>query len=206
MKKFFCFILTLLIFTGCMNMNNTPTKKVEEFLNKYQTNDSDVLSDLQNVLISSNLTENERDDYLEFMKKHYQDMKYKIKEEKIDGDSATVNVEITVRDYSSVVNDANKYRMENKDKFNEKNTFASYRLEKLKKVTETQTYTLTFYLNKVKEEWKINPLTQDDESKLNGLFGVNDVNSEISDTNNTDSRTNNETRDTNNTDSQTNNE
>ena len=39
MKKLFCFLFILLVLSGCGNMNNTPTKKVEAFLNKYQTND-----------------------------------------------------------------------------------------------------------------------------------------------------------------------
>ena len=177
MKKLFCFVLSLFLLTGCGNMGNTPTKRVEELLNKYQTNDESVLADLDDVLMGDiNLTDDERNDYRDFMKKHYEDMKYKIKNETIDGDSATVEAEITVRDYSSVVNDANNYRIDNSSEFNDENTFASYRLDKLRDVTDTQTYTITFHLTKVNDKWTVDPLTSEDESKLNGLFGVYDVN------------------------------
>lgn len=176
MKKIVCLILTLFIFTGCGMMNNTPTKKVEQLLGKYQTNDKDVIKDLNNVLMGNvDLTNDERNDYREFMKKHYQDMTYKIKEEKIDGDSATVDAEVTVHDYSKVLNDLNDYRLKHKDEFDDKNTFASYRLKKLKKSTDSKTYTIRFYLTKTNDEWKVNPLSGDDESKLNGLFGVSNT-------------------------------
>ncbi len=185
MKKLVCFLLALFVLTGCGNMNNTPTKKVESLLNKYQSNDNEVISDLDDVLLlDTDLTENERNDYREFMKKHYQDMTYKIKNEKIDGDSATVDAEITVRSYANAVNSANNYRLSNADEFDEDNTFASYRLGKLRSVKDTETYTIVFHLTKVNDEWQVDPITSEDESKLNGLYGVNDLNNTISSTNN----------------------
>lgn len=172
MKKIICFLIVLILFSGCGKMNNTPTRKVEALLSKYQSNDSDVIDDLDNVLMSDyNLTDDERDDYLEFMSKHYQDMTYKIKDEKIDGDSATVDVEVTVRDYSSALKKANDYRVNNASEFDSSNTFASYRLDKLKDVSDTQTYTITFHLTKNSDEWSIDPLSSDDESKINGTYG-----------------------------------
>ena len=207
MKKLVCFLLALFVLTGCGNMNNTPTKKVESLLNKYQSNDNEVISDLDDVLLlDTDLTENERNDYREFMKKHYQDMTYKIKNEKIDGDSATVDAEITVRSYANAVNSANNYRLSNADEFDEDNTFASYRLGKLRSVKDTETYTIVFHLTKVNDEWQVDPITSEDESKLNGLYGVNDLNNTISSTNNgvnntatTNDTNNNDTSNTDNT-------
>lgn len=177
MKKIFYVLAILVLFSGCGMMNNTPTRKVEALLSKYQSNDSEVLDDLDNVLMSDyNLTDDERDDYSEFMSKHYQDMTYKIKDEKIDGDSATVDVEVTVRDYSKALTDANEYRTNNSDEFDVSNTFASYRLGKLKEVEDTKTYTITFHLTKDGKEWKVDPLSSDDESKLNGTYGYSMIN------------------------------
>ncbi len=192
MKKLVCFLLALFVLTGCGNMGNTPTKKVENFLNKYQTNDEDVMSDLEDVLtFDTDLTDDERTDYREFMKKHYQDMTYKIKNETIDGDSATVDAEITVRNYANAVNSANDYRLSNADEFDTDNTFASYRLGELKNVTDTVTYTITFHLTKVNDEWTVDPISADDENKLNGLYGVNDLNSSIINDNETTNDTTN---------------
>lgn len=200
MKKLFYVLLSVFILTGCGKMNNTPTKKVEALLSKYQSNDSEVMNDLDNVLLmDSNFTDDERNDYKEFMKKHYQDMTYKVKDESIDGDSATVEVEITVRNYSGVVNEANDYRLNNASEFNDSNTFASYRLGKLKDVTDTETYTIVFTLTKTNDEWQVNPLSSDDESKLNGLYGVADITVPESTDTTDDANTNTETNDNQNT-------
>ena len=201
MKKIFYIVLSVFILTGCGNMNNTPTKKVEALLSKYQSNDSEVMNDLDNVLLTdSNFTDDERNDYKEFMKKHYQDMTYKIKDESIDGDSATVEVEVTVRNYSNAVNEANDYRLNNASEFDENNTFASYRLGKLKDVTDTETYTIVFTLTKTNDEWQVNPLSTDDEDKLNGLYGVADISIPETTTDTTTDNTTDETDNTNTTD------
>lgn len=180
MKKVLYLLVAIVLLTGCSctaNMGNTPTKKVEEYLNKYQSNDDDVLSDLNDVLTNdTTLTDSERNDYNDFMKTHYRDMQYEIKDETIDGDTATVDAEVTVRNYADAVNEANDYRLNNADKFDDENTFASYRLDRLKEVTDTETYTITFHLTKENEEWKIDDLSDDDLRKLSGLYGVTDVN------------------------------
>ena len=180
MKKVLYVLLAIGLLTGCSctaNMGNTPTKKVEDYLNKYQTNDNDVISDLDVVLTNdTSLTADERADYSDFMKKHYQDMQYEIKDETIDGDVATVLAEVTVRSYTDVLNNANQYRIDNPDEFTDTNTFATYRLDKLKEVTDTETYTITFHLTKEDEEWKIQNLTDEDLRKISGMYGVTDIN------------------------------
>ena len=201
MKKVLYCLMAIVLLTGCScsaNMGNTPTKKVEEYLNKYQTNDDDVVSDLDNVLTNdTTLTSDERTDYSDFMKKHYQDMQYEIKDEMIDGDTATVDAEITVRNYANAINEANQYRIDNSDEFNDENTFAGYRLDRLKEVTDTETYTITFHLTKENEEWKIENLSDDDLRKLSGMYGVTDVNTTVPNdtsdntTNDTDNNDNN---------------
>ena len=200
MKKVLYFLVAIVLFTGCSctaNMGNTPTMKVEEYLNKYQTNDDDVVSDLDEVLTNdTTLTADERNEYSDFMKAHYRDMHYEIKDETIDGDTATVDAEVTVRNYADAVNEANDYRLNNPDKFDDDNTFASYRLGKLKEVTDTETYTITFHLIKENDEWKIDDLSDDDLRKLEGLYGVTDVNTTTPNTDNiTDNNSDNDNND-----------
>ena len=190
MKKVLYLLVAIVLLTGCSctaNMGNTPTKKVEDYLNKYQTNDDGVINDLDEVLTNdTTLTDAERTDYSDFMKTHYRDMQYEIKDETIDGDTATVNAEVTVRSYADVVNEANDYRLNNPDEFDDDNTFATYRLDRLKEVTDTETYTITFHLTKEDEEWKIENLSEDDLRKLSGLYGVTDVNYNISENSDND--------------------
>ncbi len=179
MKKLLIALVCIFAVTGCSlgNMDNTPTKKVENYLNNYQSLDAGVLEDLDTTLAAdTTLDEKGRKDYREFMKKHYQDLKYKIKDEKLDGDNATVETEVTVRDYSKAVADSDTYKSSNEDKFkDEKGTydatmFGTYRLDELKKVTDTKTYTINFTLTKKDGEWKINQLSDEDLNKINGLY------------------------------------
>ena len=176
MKRLLILFMSLLVFTGCgTDMGNTPTKKVEDFLGKYQTNDADVISDLNDVLASLiTLNDDDQDNYREFMEKHYQDMQYTIKDETIDGDKATVETEIKVRNYADAYNDAEQYYINHKDEFDDDNSYADYRLDKLKEVTEMQTYTINFKQTKKDGEWEMDALSDDDEAKLNGFYGAKD--------------------------------
>ena len=71
MKKLIFLFLSLFLI-GCSDLSNTPTKKAEEFMKKYQTLDSSVINDLNNVVNESDLNETQRSMYIDIMKKHYQ--------------------------------------------------------------------------------------------------------------------------------------
>lgn len=47
MKKIILFIIISFFVLDCDNLMNTPTKKVEEFFNKYQTIDNKVVEQLE---------------------------------------------------------------------------------------------------------------------------------------------------------------
>lgn len=110
--------LFLLLVTGCGADMNTPTGKVEEFLGKYQMMDSEVLTQLDNV-ISNDVTMNDeqKKDYKSLMEKQYQNLSYKIKEEEIDGNTASVLVEIEVYDYANSIVESREYYNDHKDEF-----------------------------------------------------------------------------------------
>lgn len=202
MKKLNKILLTLALavtLTGCNmgDMGNTPTKKVETFFDKYQKLDSNVLNDLDlTIADDTSIDEASRSEYRDFMKKHYQDLEYEIKDEKIDGDKATVTTEVTVRDYSKVISDADTYKETNASEFNDETgnynagLFSKYRLTKLKDVTEKKTYTLEITLTKKDGEWIMDELSETDEQKVNGLYNdgsnidtnvTDDVNNNVAD-------------------------
>ena len=111
MKKLVLVIAILFLFTGCNDMMNTPTKKVEDFLGKYQSMDSDVLTQLDDIIESDrDLKDAQKKDYKSLMEKQYQNLSYKIKDENTDGDKATVDVEVEVYDYRSDIDKAETYR------------------------------------------------------------------------------------------------
>ncbi len=182
MKRLAIFLLALITVTGCSCSNtkltqDTPKKKVETFFSNYQTLNDDVLKQLDDVVNKqTDFTEDQKNEYRELMKKHYKNLTYDIKDEVIDGDNATVTVEIEVTDYSKIMTDADTYLSEHPEKFNNEegvydvSLFTKYRLEKLKEAKDKVKYTLNLTLTKVNDEWVMDTISDTDESKIHGMY------------------------------------
>ena len=171
-------ILVLVNITGCeTNLMNTPTKRVETMLNNYITLNSEVLKDLDETIINdTTMTDSQKEEYRNIIKKLYQNMSYEIKNETIDGDTAVVSVEIEVYNYKKIIDEANMYLQNNNQEFlnNENNVdvekFNDYKLKELKKANDKITYTLDLTLKKVEEKWVLDDLTDTEISKLHGMY------------------------------------
>lgn len=181
MKKIIVILATFIFLTGCGCENgvlmNTPTKKVEMLLANYQTLDKDVLEQLDDVVNKEDsFNDDQRDAYRDIMKDHYKNLTYEVKDEVINGNQATVTTEIEVTDYSNVIEEAAQYRLEHEDEFKDEDgnfdesLYINYRLDKLKDAKEKVKYTIDFTLTKVDDEWKVDPLTEEQEDKIHGLY------------------------------------
>ncbi len=175
MKK--VLICLVLILVGCTDLSNTPNKRVEEFLKKYQMLDSDVINDLDNVIAKeTDFTTSQAYAYRDIMKKQYQSLSYEIKEDTIDGDSAFVTVEITVYDLRSALIEAENYLNTHMEEFVLENgdysvaKYNDYRLEKLKQVKDKVQYTIYFNLTKVNKKWQLDEIDQITYDKINGIY------------------------------------
>lgn len=177
-RKLIIIIMTVFLVVGCGNMMNTPTKKVEEFLSKYQTQDEKVLQQLDEVIDSAGtMTSKQKEKYRDLMKKQYQNLSYKIKDETEDGDRATIEVEIEVYDYATNITNSETYLTTNKDEFINQSTnqiddekFMDYKLAQLEEVKDKVKYTINFTLVKEDNEWKLEGITEIDRQKLHGLY------------------------------------
>ena len=179
MKKIILIVFSLLLLTvGCDSMMNTPTKRVEEFLNKYQRQDKEILKQLDNVVRNGNYEFNEDQTlaYKEVMKKQYKDLTYVIKEETIDGNNATVTVEIEVYDLIKSINESENYYMNNSNEFLlndgtvDKTKYLDYKIKELQNVRERIKYTLNLTLSKTDKKWIMNDITEIDRQKIHGLY------------------------------------
>ena len=179
MKKILSVLCAMFLITGCSlgDMDNTPTKQVESYLNEYQTLDSNVLSKLDSIVDQEILFDaDQKITYRDILKKHYQDLTYAIKEETINGDKATVEVEIEVNDYTKALKEAESYRTTNENEFMDENgifsdtKFNNYKLEKLKDSKERVKYTLYLSLTKVNGKWTLDKLTETEEEKILGIY------------------------------------
>lgn len=177
-KKIILMVTILFLVVGCGNMMNTPTKKVEEFLSKYQTQDKSVLEQLDDVIKEAgNLVDDQKDTYRDLMKKQYQNLSYKIKDETEDGDNATVQVEIEVYDYGKAISEAETYLTTNREEFLDEDEkeidskkFLDYKIKQMKDVKDKVKYTINFTLTKVDDKWKLDDISDIDRQKLHGLY------------------------------------
>ena len=118
-KLFIVLLLSLFIVTGCGN-SMTPTGAVEDYLGKYQSMDSEVLSQLDSVVSNdTTMSDDQKKEYKDLMEKQYQYLSYKVTNEEIIGDTATVDVEIEVYDYASSIRKSSQYYQDNRDMFEE---------------------------------------------------------------------------------------
>lgn len=175
MKKIIYSFIFLFLMVGCANLSNTPIKKTEEFLKKYQTLDDEVISDLNNS-ISDSFTFEQKEEYLKIMKNHYQNMVYEIKDDEIDGNEAKVTVEITVTDLRKAIDETDSFLMENPSYFmNDKKEYDvikynTYRIQKLGEARDKIKYTIIINLSKINNMWTITDVSQEVIDKINGIY------------------------------------
>lgn len=175
MKKIILVALIIFFLVGC-DAANTPTSKVEELLMKYQKNDKEVLSDLDAVTNEEmTFNENQRRRYRDIVKNNYKDLTYEVKDETINGDSATVEVEIEVKDLTKVMYQSDLYFQANPDEFTvdgnySQNKYTDYRLDELEKAKDKVKYTLEIRLQKTNNKWTVIDLSDIDVEKINGTY------------------------------------
>lgn len=174
MKKIITILLMIFLFTGCeigTDMSNTPTKRVEEYLDGYQALDDNILNDLDSLITDLDYTVEQKDSYRELMKNHYQNLKYEIKDETINGDKATVTAEIEVIDYSDVLKEElnqDSY-LDEEGNYNAE-LFYDYQLSKMKESKKKVKYTIVFNLTKVNDDWAIDELDESTKEKIHGIY------------------------------------
>ena len=107
----------------------------------------------------------------------YKDLTYEIKEEKIDGNKAKVEVEIEVYDYTTALNNAYMHLEENQDQFYVDDVldvvkFVDYKLDQLFNYKNRITYTIVFNLERenTESEWVLKDLSEADLKKIHGIY------------------------------------
>lgn len=167
----------LLFITGCDNLMNTPTKKVENLLSKYQKKDEEVTKQLGDVLLEDAiLSVNQKDFYKELLERQYSNLTYKVKNEAIDGKTAVVEVEIEVYDYNKAIVNSENYLLEHPEEFQDEkgnvntSVYNDYKLEQIGKMTDRVKYTINFTLSKVDDNWIVDDLTEAERMKIHGIY------------------------------------
>lgn len=180
MKKFLTIVMVMVLsvtLVGCSCTKKTAKGAVEDFLSQYKNLSSNVITDMDDVIGKENLTDTQKEKYRDILKKQYKDIKYVVTNENYDGDTALVDAKITVYDLYKVQKDANDYLTNNGNEFKDdkgnfsNELFMDYKLDKMKKVTDTVEYTITFKVTKDDNgKYKVTDLTSTDLEKIHGIY------------------------------------
>ena len=173
-KKLLIFLFLILFISGC-GTKTTPKGEVQKLFLSYNSLSSDLLIQLDNVMSTENLNEAQKNEYKDILKKQYEDLKYKIKDEVIDDDKAVVTVEIEVYNLRKSIDNADNYLENNRDEFNVNNVFSNekfwdYKLEQMKNENERVNYILELSLTKIDKDWHLDNLLETDREKIHGLY------------------------------------
>lgn len=173
MKKLVLVLLGIFMVVGCSA--NTPKSKTEEFLMRYQSLSDEVLSDLDLSAEAENLNPTNTKTYVDVIKRQYQNIKYEITNETINGNEAVVTAKITVYDLYKSMKESQDYMTEDETKFQEngvysQDMFMEYQLDKMLKTDTTVDYTIDFYLEKIDDAWYMKELSNTTKEKLHGIY------------------------------------
>lgn len=164
-KKILLFVIPLLLLVGC-ELGNTPTSTVENLLTKYQKLDSDINSGIDSILLEQNMLDDQKERYRALIEKQYKNLSYEIKEELIDGNTATVITEIEVIDYKRAISD-----LVFDNSIYTKETYDNEKLNRLENANEKITYTIEFTLTKDEDDmWRLDALNNEEIKKIQGMY------------------------------------
>lgn len=150
---------------GC-TMGNSPTSRVEDLFTKYQKLDEDISMGIDNVVNQQDLTKEHKERYRKLLERQYKNLSYEIKDELIDGDNATVLVEIEVVDYKKAISDLTF----DSDSYT-KESYDEEKLGRLEKAQDKVKYTLEVKVKKDNDgNWKVEALTPEQIKKIQGMY------------------------------------
>ena len=178
MKKILLTFLTCILLCAC-DMIDSPTMKVQQYLNDFNNLNETVVEDMESSIIEENLSSDNTSIYREVLTRQYKDLRYEIVDETINDDKATVKAKVTVYDLYNSNKQSETYMNEHQDEFMDtenvfdQESYMKYRLDEMLKTTNTITHEVTFNLTKIEDEWVIDDIDRETLEKIHGLYDYN---------------------------------
>lgn len=172
--KFLVILFALIILTGCF-ASMSPSEKVENMMNRYIKNDQEIINELDETLREQKLNKAQIARYKEIIKDEYANIKYDIKDEKIDGDEAKVELQIEVKDLYKASKKAGDYLLDHTEEFYtdatyDESKFKDYKLKMMEESTDKINYTIYIDLTNEDGIWTIHELDQETLEKIHGIY------------------------------------
>ena len=173
MKKLLIFLFVLLLF-GCGEVSSPKNEVLKLFLN-YNSLSSDLMIQLDSVINSEELTNEEKEKFKNILKKQYEDLKYKVIDEVVSDKTAVVSVEIEVYNLAKAIKESDEYLKNNKEEFYKDGKFSNqlfwdYKLNRMEEQKERIKYKLDLTLTKIDKKWVLDELLESNRQKIHGLY------------------------------------
>ena len=109
------------------------------------------------------------------IRKNYFNENGSVEFENINGEMATVTVDVDVYDYYKVESDVASYISSNQNEFSDNGIYNAnkglmYKIDKLSTASDRVTHTLVFHLTKVDDKWTVDNLSNEDLEKIHGVY------------------------------------
>ena len=128
------------------------------------------------MVAGEDLSVDNKEIYKKVLLRQYENMKYEIKDESINGDKAEVKVKVTVFDLYKMERESQNYMNENQNEFNnvnnlfDTNLYNKYRLNKMLETNDRVEYDVKFYLKKKDDNWTLIEPNRDVLEKIHGIY------------------------------------
>lgn len=172
-------IALIMIFIVACNKNKSAYDTVSDYLDLYKNNDNKIMEQLNDFVNEEELTAEQKDIYLDAIKREYQTLEYEMVSERYDEDYAYVVARVTVLNLNQAQRDAYQYFVKNEDEFKKEDgsmdieKYTTYKLTKMKEADQYVTYDIDFQLKNNNGRFEVMQLNNEDLEKIHGIYSYN---------------------------------
>lgn len=171
-------IFVMFLMAAC-GENKSAYETVSDYLDLYRNNDKSVVNQLNSFVNNEKLTSEQKDLYVDAIKREYQSLEYEMVSEKYDEEYAYVVARISVLNLNKAQKDAYQYFISNEDEFKNNDgsidleKYTTYKLNRMKEVDEYVTYDINFKLKNDNGKFEVMQLSNEDLEKIHGIYSYN---------------------------------
>ena len=170
------FMVVVLFFVVGCGMEKNAKDVAIEYMELYRTKDERIIKELDEYVDNEDLSDNQKEKYRDVLEKEYSTLMYQVTNERYEGNTAFITMEITVIDLYKAQKKAANYFNENSDEFNDedgeydRSLYTDYKLDLMSKETDTITYTIDVKVEKENDVWKVVQLSNESLEKIHGIY------------------------------------
>lgn len=170
------FMVVLLFFVVGCGMEQNAKDVAIEYMELYRTKDERIIQELDEYVDNEDLSDSQKEKYRDILEKEYSTLMYQVTNERYEGNTAFITMEITVIDLYKAQKEAANYFNENSEEFNDeegeydRSLYTDYKLDLMSKETDTITYTIDVKVEKEDDVWKVVQLSNESLEKIHGIY------------------------------------